>query len=69
MTMYASGNPKTKKQLKEQVAAGVEILVFSAGMGSPPVNGQCAVSGPHYPQPHKWYATCTIRDGKIVAVK
>lgn len=36
--------------------------------GSEPVNGTFSVEGPHYPQPHKWYARCTAKDGIIIKV-
>jgi len=37
--------------------------------GNEPLNGTFCVEGPHYPQPHKWYATCTAKDGVIIKVK
>ena len=37
--------------------------------GNEPLNGTFSVEGPHYPEPHKWYATCTAKDGVIVKVK
>lgn len=30
--------------------------------------GTIYVEGPHFPEPHKWYAKCEVRDGKIVKV-
>lgn len=67
--MYVSPNFKTKKALKEAIAAGKEVTVYAPGLGSPPHNGTCAVEGPHYPEPHSWYASVTIQDGKVVKVK
>lgn len=67
--MYTNKNYQTKKALKEDVAKGVEVTLFAPGLGSPPTNGQCAVEGPHYPKPHKWYAQVTVKDGKVVSVK
>lgn len=67
--MYVSGNPKTKKALKEAIAAGKQHTVFAPGLGSPPHNGTCSVEGPHFPKPHTWYGTVTIKDGIIIAVK
>jgi hypothetical protein len=32
-------------------------------------DGTFSVEGPHYPEPHRWYATCTAVDGVIVKVK
>ncbi len=37
--------------------------------GNEPQNGVLAFEGPHYPQPHKWYAECTVENGVIVKVK
>jgi hypothetical protein len=67
--MYAVGNPKTKKELKERVAAGKQVEVFQAGPFPAQQNGTVCVEGPHYPQPHKFYATCIIKDGIIQSVK
>lgn len=68
MTTYATGNPKTKKALKEAVANGEFVGVFSAGLGSAQKNGTEVISGPQYPAPHKWYAKVKVVDGKIVKV-
>jgi len=66
--MYTETNFKTKKQLKEAVAAGRKIGVYSPGPFPCPQNGQVALEGPHYPEPHKWYATATIKDGYVIKV-
>jgi hypothetical protein len=66
--MYTVKNYKSKKALKEDVKNGVEVRLFAPGIGVPPENGQCAVEGPHYPEPHKWYATVTVKDGKVIKV-
>ena len=67
---YVAGNPKTKKELKEAVANSKDGLhVFNPGIGDVPANGTVYLEGPHYPQPHKWYATGTMKDGKLVKVK
>jgi hypothetical protein len=72
--LYTSRNFKSKKDLKEAVAMGRKITVYDPGFGMggetpPPDNGTCAVAGPHYPEPHRWYATVTLKDGFIVGVK
>lgn len=67
--MYISPNFKTKKALKQAVADGKIISVYAPGLGSVSVNGRVAVEGPHYPEPHKWYAEVTLTDGKVVKVK
>lgn len=67
--MYATGNPKTKKQLREWVESGLDVRAFSpSGLGQI-TNGPCAIEGPHYPEPHRWYAQATLKDGRIIKVK
>jgi len=36
---------------------------------SPPRNGTITLEGPHYPEPHRWYAQATVKDGEVVKVK
>lgn len=67
--MYVSPNFKTKKALREAIAAGKPVDYFQPGMGTRPDNGTIAIEGPHYPAPHSWYAECVVREGKIVKVK
>lgn len=69
--MYVSPNFKTKKALKEAVAAGKEVTIFQPGPfgGNEPTDGETSVEGPHFPQPHSWYARVTLENGKIVKVK
>ena len=67
--MYTEKNYKSKKAFKDDVANGVQVRLYAPGLGSPPTNGTCAVSGPHYPEPHKWYAEVTMKDGVVVKVK
>lgn len=69
--MYTTRNFKTKKALKEAVAAGEQVTYFQPGPfgGNEKLNDTFCVEGPHFPEPHKWYATCTAVDGVIVKVK
>lgn len=69
MTIYASKNYPTKKALKEDVAKGIKVTLYSPGLGEAPENGRCAVSGPHFPKPHSWYAEVTVENGVVVKVK
>lgn len=66
--MYVLGNPRTKKALKEQVAAGWRPAVFSPRPFSCPTNGVVTVEGPHYPEPHRWYAQVQVNGGVVVKV-
>lgn len=65
--MYAEGNPKTKKALKAAVAAG-PVRVFSPGPFPVEANGVEYLEGPHYPEPHRWYAKVAVTDGVITKV-
>jgi len=68
--MYTSRNFKSKKELKEAVASGQKVTVYNPGpFGDPPKDGTCTIEGPHYPQPHRFYATVVLKDGYIVSVK
>jgi len=66
---YTKTNYKTKKALKEAFKRGDVIHVFQPGMFGPQVpDGPVALEGPHYPEPHKWYASVEVKDGKITKI-
>jgi hypothetical protein len=67
--MYTNINFKSKKALKEAIANGRRVGIFAPGLGTPNDNGREFVEGPHYPEPHTWYAEVTMKDGLIVKVK
>lgn len=65
--MYTDRNFKSKKELKEAVASGKQISTYQPGGMFPATrDGKITLEGPHYPEPHKWYATATVKDGIIV---
>lgn len=68
--MYTSTNFKTKKQLKDAVKAGRVVTYFQPGSygGNEPRDGTIGIEGPHYPEPHRWYARCEVSNGKIIKV-
>jgi hypothetical protein len=66
---YVAPNFKTKKALQEALALSKHIDVYQPGLGTVPENGTIALEGPHYPEPHRWYATGTMQNGKLVKVK
>lgn len=66
---YVNPNLKTKKAVKERLAAGEPIEVYQPGLGTVPENGTIALEGPHYPEPHKWYGSGTMKDGRLVSIK
>lgn len=69
--MYTHTNFKTKKALKEAVAAGETVTYFQPGPfgGNETKEGTIYLEGPHYPAAHTWYAQALVKDGKIVRVK
>lgn len=65
--MYTVTNYKTKKQLIADFRAGKVIEVFQPGPFGPKApDGPCCLEGPHYPEPHKWYASAVIEEGVVV---
>ena len=73
--MYTDRNFKTKKELKEAVAKhlageGPAVTYYQPGGFFPTdLNAKMiTVEGPHYPQPHKWYARCETKNGVIIKV-
>tara|TARA_Y100000310_G_scaffold44433_1_gene41484 strand:+ start:1033 stop:1236 length:204 start_codon:yes stop_codon:yes gene_type:complete len=67
--MYTARNFKTKKQLREAVANGEIVEVFQPSPFPGKTDGVVSLEGPHFPAPHTWYATATIKDTVVVKVK
>ena len=69
--MYTTKNFKTKKSLKEAIKSGKQINVYQPGPygGNEPLNGEVLIEGPHYPEPHTWYATGTLKNGILIKIK
>lgn len=55
---YVRPNYKTKKALREAVAAGDRVTIFQPGgiFDMPKGPSTATVEGPHFPAPHRWYA-------------
>lgn len=66
--MYCDPNFKTAQELKKAVKAGESVSVFSPGPYPCPENGTVSLEGPHYPQPHKWYARVEVKNGQVIRV-
>lgn len=67
---YTVKNFPTKKALKDALKAGEKILVFQPGLHETrPENGTVFLEGPHYPEPHTWYAEGIMLEGILVKVK
>lgn len=69
--MYCTINFKTKADLKRAVANGAKVTYFQPGPfgGKEPKDGTIYLEGPHYPEPHRWYAQAEVRDGIIVKIR
>ena len=68
--MYIQPNFKTKKAFKEAIAAGRCVTYYQPGPfgGKEPRDGTFCVEGPHFPEPHRFYAKVVAKDGVIVKV-
>ena len=69
--MYTIQNFKSKKALREAIAEGKAVGYFQPGPfgGKEPQNGTITLEGPHYPEPHRWYALAEVVNGRIVKVQ
>lgn len=73
--MYASTNFKTKAAFRKAVGGGEQVTIWQpGGFFNPPeaaadYTGKAFVEGPHYPEPHKWYAEVQVQNGVVVKVK
>jgi len=68
--VYVNPNFRTKKELKQAVESGDNVRAYQPGpFGSDVKDGKHCAEGPHYPEPHRWYATIEVKDGKVVKVK
>jgi hypothetical protein len=69
VAIYASVNFKTKKAFKQAVKIdGAIVTLWSPGLGAPVVDGTDAVSGPWFPEAHKWYARVEVINGIVTKV-
>lgn len=66
---YTVKNFRTKKELKEALKNGERILVFQPGFQEVPKDGTVFLEGPHFPEPHVWYAEGIMIDGILGEVK
>lgn len=64
---YVNPDYPTKKAFKAAIAAGKKHYTYShAGIFEPTQNGSDCIEGPHYPKPHRWYASVKVQDGIVV---
>ena len=63
--MYTDKNYRSKKALRDDLKAGIEVTVFQPGPFPGKTTGRVSLEGPHYPEPHKWYASVEIENGIV----
>ena len=44
-------------------------MVYSPGPFPAKTDGTEYAEGPHYPEPHRWYAEVEVRGGRVVRVR
>ena len=68
--MYVTPNFKTKKALKLAIKEGKEVYIFQPNdlFNNPLSDGRHTIEGPHYPQPHTWYAIVEVKDKRVIRV-
>jgi len=66
---YTTENYRTKKELKAAVSSGARITVYQPGPFGPDVpDGTAVIEGPHFPEPHRWYAGVIVKGGAITKI-
>jgi len=71
--MYTRRNFKTKAALRLAVTNGLRVEIYNpgeevTGIQGVTTTGVAYVEGPHYPEPHRWYAKVEMLDGRVVKV-
>lgn len=70
--MYTVTNYKSKADLRRALIAGEQVRVFQPNgdlfRKVEQTEGRITLEGPHYPQPHRWYAEAIIAGGIIVSL-
>lgn len=70
MMSYVDPNYKTKKEFLAAVKSGIQHKTYNpSGMFPTVQNGVDVIEGPHYPQPHAWYAAVHVKGGVVVSAK
>ena len=68
---YTRFNYRTKKALKDALVVGTPVRVWQPGPfsnGEDILEGKVLLEGPHYPEPHRWYAQAWVSGGNITKV-
>ena len=63
---YTDKDYTSKKALREDFNTGKRIHCYQPGGMFPLSTGRSTIEGPHYPKPHKWYASVLIDENGYV---
>lgn len=68
---YTCKDYTTKKAIKDDLAKGIEVRCYQPGLGPDLSNftGNVVLEGPHFPKPHKWYASAQLENGVVKSIK
>ena len=70
---YVKPNFPSKKSFIQAVKDGMSVMIYQPNEdlfnSRIPSDGTISIEGPHYPAAHTWYATVTLKNGKIVSIK
>jgi hypothetical protein len=67
--MYFSTDYPSKAAARRAMANGEVVRVMSNSPFEEVTDGTHTVEGPHYPKPHTFYGTVTVRNGIVTAIK
>lgn len=62
---YTVPNFRTKKAFLNALASG-PVAVYQPGPFGHVPDGITCLEGPHFPEPHRWYARVEVRAGYVV---
>ena len=66
---YVDPNYKSKKEFIAAVKAGVKHRPYNPSGLFPVKDGNDCIEGPHFPIPHRWYASVKVVDGIVISAK
>jgi hypothetical protein len=67
---YVHPDYSTKKAFREAIKAGIQHETYNpSGMYPTTSDGTDVIEGPHYPKPHRWYASVIVKDGIVISAK
>ena len=73
MTLRVGVNEANKRSMEYFGRVPKPVTVFQPNSdltgAVPPSTGKVYLEGPHYPEPHRWYAEAWLTDGYVTRIK